>query len=130
MKKLFAIILSIFLFIPFAFSDESNFSVMSSNPIGVLPGGEEAHYLMNDNLGSTVVLDNTGNHNGVSVRNTSLISATGQINLALTFDGADDKIDCQSDFIGTNACTVTAWIKPTTFGEAAGAIVNNGKYQL
>lgn len=47
------------------------------------------------------------------------------------FDGADDKIDCGSDFIGTSACTVIAVIKPTGWGESdVGRIITNGKFQF
>ena len=45
---------------------------------------------------------------------------------AMLFDGADTKIDTGSDFIGTSACTIRAWIKPYSYGEGNfGRIIDN-----
>lgn len=47
---------------------------------------------------------------------------------ALNFSGASNKIDCGSDFIGTSACTITAWINARSLGGSSGArILDNGK---
>jgi len=45
------------------------------------------HYKCNDDSASTTVTDDIGNYNGTSQRNTNLISTTGKINNALTFNG-------------------------------------------
>ena len=47
-----------------------------------------------------------------------------------TFDGADDYVDTGSDWIGTKAITVTGWIKPSSLGETAGRIIDNGKFSF
>ena len=49
----------------------------------------------------------------------------GKANGAYEFDGADTKIDCESDIIGTQAVSISAWIYANSFGETAGAIVQN-----
>lgn len=54
-----------------------------------------AHYKLNDNADppSTVVLDASGNgSNGTSIQNTSVLTAAGRINQALTFNGTTDRI--------------------------------------
>ncbi len=90
-----------------------------------------AHYKMNDNLANKIVVDTTGNHNGESLRNTSLMSAAGKIGTSLTFNATTDKIDTGSNFIGVSALTISAWIYPTGYGENnKGAIVNNIKLRL
>jgi hypothetical protein len=44
------------------------------------------------------------------------------------FDGVDDLITCESDFIDISACTIMGWIKPTGWGGgSAGRIIDNGK---
>ena len=50
--------------------------------------------------------------------------------MAYDFDGADTSIDTGSDWIGTQAVTVTAWIKADTIGETAGRIISNAKFIL
>ena len=55
----------------------------------------------------------------------------GRANSAYDFDGANTKIDCGSDFIGTQAVTVSAWIYLVGLGEASlGQIINNGNTYL
>ena len=59
------------------------------------------------------------------------VNQRGVANNALDFDGADTKIDCGSDFIGTQAISVSAWIYMVGAGEeAAGRIIDNGKTQI
>lgn len=44
------------------------------------------------------------------------------------FDGVDDLITFESDFIGASACTIMGWIKPTGWGGfASGRIIDNDK---
>lgn len=54
-----------------------------------------------DNAASTVVLDSTGNGNGVSARNTSAMSAAGKWGLGFALDGSSDWIN----FTGTTGNT-------------------------
>jgi hypothetical protein len=43
------------------------------------------------------------------------------------FDGVDDMITTESDIIGTSACTIMGWIKPTGWGESViSRILTNG----
>lgn len=58
------------------------------------------HYLMNDNETNTTILDDEGNYNGVSQRNTSLLTAIGKINQAIDFNSSlTDYILIDSNFI-------------------------------
>ena len=88
-----------------------------------------AHYLMNDNAASTPVLDASYNaRNGTCARNTNLMSAAGKINNALTFNGSTDKVNCNSEFIGTTALTICAWVSLSGWGGSGlGRIADNGK---
>ena len=75
--------------------------------------GLVAHYLMNDNLGTTNVLDNKGSYNGTAARNTSLMSNSfGEIGRALTFNGSTDQINTSYVFNPNNQ-TISFWIKTT-----------------
>ena len=58
-----------------------------------------AHYKMDDNADSTVVLDSSVNgYNGTSARNTSLMHAAGKIGGALNFNGTSDYVITNSTF--------------------------------
>ena len=85
-------------------------------------------------LSSTVVADTTPyQHNGTITAGASAGFAADQRNIAgmaYDFDGADTSIDTGSDWIGTQAVTVTAWIKADTMGETAGRIISNAKFIL
>lgn len=90
-----------------------------------------AHYKMNDNLGTTTVIDSAGTNTGTSARITSAMSAAGKIGTSLTFNGTTDKIDCGSDFIDVSPISVSAWINPTGYGENnQGNILNNVKLRF
>ena len=57
-----------------------------------------AHYMMNDNLATDVILDGTGNHNGAVKDATGTATSTfhsvaGRVNKAQDFDGTDDYIE-------------------------------------
>ena len=55
----------------------------------------------------------------------------GRSGMAYDFDGANTKIDCNSDFIGVQAITVSAWIKAESYGESnVGTIVFNEKFRF
>jgi hypothetical protein len=70
-----------------------------------------AHLLMNDNLATTVVLDDTANSNdGVSTQDTDQLSESGKINEALDFATDNDKVDITA-FTGlpSTRITVAGW---------------------
>jgi hypothetical protein len=74
-----------------------------------------AHYLMNDNLSTTAVIDSKGN-NGTSVRTTTLMSTTsGRIGRALSFNRTSDYVNLGNNFNfeRTDPVTVSFWIKST-----------------
>ncbi len=54
------------------------------------------HYLMDDNVANTTVLDSLGLNNGTSVRSTSIVTTPGRIGTALSFNGSSDKITISS----------------------------------
>jgi len=56
-----------------------------------------SHWLMNDDLATTAVLDTTGVNDGVLNVNTDTISVAGKINKALDFDGVDDYVSIPDD---------------------------------
>ena len=61
----------------------------------------------------------------------SLSTVSGKWDEAFVFDGTTDEVDCGSDFIGTTALSISAWIYPTGWGELDnGRIVNNAKSVL
>ncbi|MEI6191287.1 MAG: LamG-like jellyroll fold domain-containing protein [bacterium] len=76
--------------------------------------GLVAHYLMNDNLGTTNVLDNTSNHyDGTATQNTSAMTTTGRTQTALYFNDST-KINIGNIFYGDNywngtGFTVSVW---------------------
>jgi len=78
---------------------------------GVADSNLVAHYKMDDNAASTVVIDEKG-HNGTSVRNTSLLHAMGKVGGALYFNGTD-YIDTNQAFQDTfqNSFTISFWCK-------------------
>ncbi len=81
-----------------------------------LGDGLVVHYLMNDNLATTNVLDNLSNYNGTAVRNTSLLTVAGEINTALAFNGSSDWVDIPGSTAVnmTTAVSMSAWVKTTS----------------
>ncbi len=77
-------------------------------------------WCMNDSAANTTVSDSSGNGNdAVSARNTALMSDTGKIDKALTFNGTSDKAVCSSELIpATGDFSMCGWIK--TSGNLAG----------
>ena len=56
-------------------------------------------------------------------------NAGGRIGSYGIFNGTTSKIDCGSDFIGTGACSISAWIYPLSIGEGIGGyVITNGKF--
>ena len=88
---------------------------------------------------ATVIADGSGhgNHGTITAGASSWFGNDfrGVANSALDFDGANTKIDCGSDFIGTSACTIEAWIYLDGWGEGGvssqlGRILDNGNCKL
>jgi hypothetical protein len=81
-----------------------------------------AHWKMNDNVASTVVLDSSGNgYNGTAQANTNTLDTTGKIAGALTFNGTTDYIDTDQTFesVFQNSFAINFWCKPTDGQPAA-----------
>lgn len=92
----------------------------------VTPGGTEdlssfvanlvAHYKMNDNTNSTVVIDSVGSHNGTCSTLTSSISTTAIVSTGFNFAGVnyaevpDSSNFTFSDTTGTNPFSIAGWI--------------------
>ena len=51
---------------------------------------EIAHWKMNDDAATTVVVDAQGSHDGVAARNTDAFNSAGKVNGALDFNGTSD----------------------------------------
>jgi len=86
------------------------------------------HWTMDDNADDTKVVDSSDNSNdGTAQQNTSVLSTTGKIGSALTFNGSGDYINCGNDssLDLTDNFTIAAWIKPTSFSRLGGIV---GKY--
>ncbi len=129
------ILLLSFLF--FGVTSTVSASVVSSpaTPVNLTKGlvghwtfdGKDMYRNVSDRSGS----GNTGYMKGFT--STSSASVSGKIGQGLKFDGVDDKITTNSDFIGTNPATITAWIYLKSYGGGTGAgagygrIVENGK---
>ncbi|HEC65301.1 MAG TPA: LamG domain-containing protein, partial [bacterium] len=73
-----------------------------------------SRWKMNDNTNNATVLDSIGSNNGTAQQNTSVLTTTGKINEALTFDGLSDFIDTGSTFQSTfrSSFTISSWVKP------------------
>jgi len=77
-----------------------------------------AHYKMNDNLATDVIIDETGNHNGAvkdagGTATSAFHSVTGKINKAQEFDAVDDHIEIpdHADFSPVlTPFSISAWI--------------------
>lgn len=107
----------------------------------VLPTGTEdlsglsanlvAHYKLNDNTNSTVVLDDTGSHTGTASTNTSTIHATGKVgtgcfNFAGLYDVEvpDSATLSFSETAGNNPFSIVAWVYVTNSGQQHQGIVS------
>ncbi len=81
-----------------------------------------AHYKMNDNLATDVILDETGNHNGAvkdatGTATSAFHSVAGKINRAQDFDGTDDYIEIADHVDFTPALTpfsISMWVNMHT----------------
>jgi len=95
---------------------------------GDISDGLVGHWKMNDDAANTTVADSSGYGNdGTAQQNTSVLSTTGKIDSALTFNGSGDYVNCGNDssLDLTDNFTIAAWIKPTSFARLGGIV---GKY--
>ena len=76
-----------------------------------------SHWLMNDDLATTAVLDTTGVNNGVltNAGNTEDVSVAGKINKALDFDGSNDYVAmpaaAATAIHGLEEASISLWVK-------------------
>jgi hypothetical protein len=84
----------------------------STEPLFLRPAF--SHWKMNDNAASTAVIDSMGNSNGTANQNTANMTAAGQINSALNFNGTSDKVTLPTGCLGEDSFTLAFWIKPNT----------------
>ncbi len=73
----------------------------------------QAHYKLNDNAVSTVVLDAIGSNNGTANANTSTLTTPGKINQAFSFDSSnpDTVVVSDDDLFDKNTISISMWIK-------------------
>ncbi len=78
----------------------------------------------------TRVADKSGSGNNgfvTGITSTSSAVAAGKVGQGITLDGTNDKVITNSDYIGTSAVTIAAWIKPSLIDGNLRRIVTNGK---
>ena len=74
-----------------------------------------ADYRMEDNAGSTVVVDQTGNFNGTGGQNTTAFTTTGKLSNGFDFNAAStDTIDLGSGVNQTSGYSIELWMSTTT----------------
>ncbi len=104
--------------------DELDFSGDDSTSTAVdLDANTVAHYKMNDNATSDVVVDSQGTSNGTyKTANTNTKSVVGKINTALSFDGVDNHIDTNATYSTTfaNSFSINFWSKLTDGDDDSG----------
>ena len=89
-----------------------------------------AHYKMNDNAASTVVVDSIGGTNGVATANTDILTTTGQINEALNFDGQTERVNVTHNILLAQGSVALWFNKRGVTGDAGttAAIFNADKH--
>jgi hypothetical protein len=83
------------------------------------------------NVADSSGLGNTGNllFRTLGYVSTSSMQVAGKIGQGLKFDGLDDSVYTSSDFIGTSAITVCAWMYPRGWGGGnVGRIIDNSQF--
>ncbi len=80
---------------------------------------KQAHWKLNDNLATDVVIDETGNNNGTlsdagGTATTAAHSVEGVVDRALSFDSVDDYVDTGNAFqsIWRNSFSISMWVRP------------------
>ena len=90
--------------------------------------GLVGHWKLDETSGSTITDSGTGNTNGTwsdgSGNDVAQETEAGPVGSALNFDGVDDVVDVSGTnyLTNTNTVTMTAWIKPQSFGFADGIV--------
>jgi len=104
--------------------------------------GLVAHYKMNDNLATDVIIDETGSHNGTfkdatGDPNTDAHDVSGKINGALDFDGTDDYIEVahHADFTPISTpFSISGWMNPNDSEDCPlatkGVLFTNGEWDF
>jgi len=93
--------------------------------------GPIASYNFEEGRGTTLNDISGQGHNGTITAGASNGFVKGKIGRAYDFDGANTKIDTGSDWIGTSAISISAWLKLDSYGEnSSGSILENGKLEL
>lgn len=95
-----------------------------------------AHYKLNDNLATDVILDETGSHNGAvkdagGTATSAFHSVAGKIRKAQEFDGVDDHIEIPDHNDFTPALTpfsISAWVNMDDASNFP--IANKGQYNV
>ena len=88
-----------------------------------------AHWTMDDNAGTSTVIDSSGNGNhGAAQGPTSVLHTTGAIGGALTFNGTSDYVNCGDDssLDITDAITISAWVKFDSLPDFQSILVKRG----
>lgn len=83
-----------------------------------------AHYQLNDDNATAVVLDRVTGATGTATQNTHIMSTAGQVCRALTFNGSSDYVEVPAmaasgvtSFYSKMEMSITAWIRPASDGE-------------
>lgn len=85
------------------------------------------HWKLDETTGTSITDSSPSGNDGTFSGETAVVSTTGQIGTALTFDGSDDKIEIPA---GTNLnsriqgpFTISAWIYPIGYGGASRGVI-------
>jgi hypothetical protein len=112
--------------------DMDDIHINAANPFSATPVAQPFIQLtMNDNAATTTVINTgTSGNNGTATANTDTLTAAGQINTALTFDGAASgtRVNLDSDIStieGDSVGAIAMWINPTTLGNRILFIAGN-----
>ena len=112
------------------FEDFETITITVNNVSG---DGLLGHWKLDDNAGNKTVADSSVNNNtGTSQQNTSVLSTTGKIDSALTFNGSSDYIDCGngSSLQERSTLTVSAWINGSDYTKPYNMIICGDKKNL
>lgn len=84
----------------------------NQNPTGVWDSNYKGVWHMNNIAASATVTDSTSNINtGTAADNTSVITTTGQLGNALTFNGSSGYIYTTTQFVNPQTQTIQIWFK-------------------
>lgn len=101
-------------------NDTPVFTTNETNPIPT------AYYTLNEDESNTLISDWFGLYNGTSTQNTNLMSVTGKINNAISFNGVDDTINFGdsevANFTDDDNFSVSFWVKINKLDHAGSMI--------